>query len=191
MFSGDFSFYLNSEDVLCPDLPLSTRRAVGGTMAMWRCQLDPYVRVLPTTTASVLPLLLSIPGLPTTAHLTVYLPTAGKDAEFVSALADLDTCVSEIFENFACPVYIRGDFNANPKNLMRANIVSHFCQKFALSNLDFGHPSHHHFVGGGASDSQLDLLLYSGPPAMAESLTSLSCSYRSHEVLCSFLCKNA
>ena len=67
-FTSNYSFHLNSEDLACPDLPLISRRACGGTMAMWRKQLDPYVRVLPTVSSSVLPLLLSIPGLSPTAH---------------------------------------------------------------------------------------------------------------------------
>ena len=142
-------------------------------MALWRKHLDPYIRVLPTTSSSVLPLLLSIPGLSPTAHLTVYLPTHGRDAEFMSAMGVLDSIMEQILEDFSCPIYLRGDFNINPKNAPRVAILDSFCSKFSLSSVDFGHPSHHHFIGGGASDAQLDLLLYSGPP---ESLTTIVCS---------------
>ena len=145
-------------------------------MAMWRKQLDPYVQVLPTFSSSVLPLLLSIPGLTPTAHVTVYLPTHGRDTEFISAMGVLDNCMEEINENFACPIYLRGDFNVNPKNLSRVSILKSFCTKFSLSSIDFGHPSHHHFMGNGASDAQLDLLLYSGPPGQAEIFSSITCS---------------
>ena len=175
-FQGKYSFHLNSEDLLCPDLPLDTRRAVGGTMAMWASQLDPYIRVLPTSTSSILPLLLSIPGISPSIHLTIYLPTHGRDSEFAEALATLDSCVSDFIENFSGPIYLRGDFNVNPQNTSRVNLLNFFCTKFSFSSLDFGHPSHHHFTDGGLADSQLDLLLYRGPPAPAESLTSLTCS---------------
>ena len=176
MFAGTFSFYLNSDDLYTPDLPLATRRATGGTMAMWRQDLTPFVKVLPTTTSAVLPILLSPPGHTTTAHLTVYLPTSGKDSEFVIALAALEASVTDILENHSCPIYLRGDFNVNPKNVTRCDLLRSFCDRFDLSSVDFGHPSHHHFTGGGASDSQLDLLLYRGPVAHTETLSSILCS---------------
>jgi hypothetical protein len=106
----------------------------------------------------------------------VYLPTHGRDAEFVTALAALDATILHILEDFDCPIYIRGDCNVNPKNTQRMSIFKHFLAKFSLSSLDLAHPTHHHFTGAGASDSQLDLLLYHGPPARAESLSSITCS---------------
>ena len=145
-------------------------------MAIWEGKLDPYIRILPTSTSAVLPLLLSPPGLMSTAHITVYLPTAGRDSECLSDLAALDAIVSEILEDFSCTIYIRGDFNVNPKNCSQSNLMHHFCDKFSFANLDLRHPTHHHFQGGGASDAQLDLLLFRGPPKQAESLTSISCS---------------
>ena len=176
MFHGRFCFHLNSEDSFCPELPLATRKAKGGTMALWESKLDPYVKILPTTTAAVLPLVLSPPGLQSTAHITVYLPTAGKDSDFLSEFAALDAIVSEIVEDFDYPIYIRGDFNVNPKNSARVQLLQHFCTKFSFKNLDLGHPTHHHFQGLGASDAQLDLLLFRGPQGQSESLTSISCS---------------
>ena len=176
MFAGNYSFYLNSDDLYTPDLPLATRRAKGGTMAMWRQDLSPYVKVLPTTTSSVLPILLSPPRYTTTAHVTVYLPTSGKDSEFVTALSALEATITDILENHSCPLYLRGDFNVNPNNVTRCDLLRSFCEKFALSSIDFGHPSHHHFTGGGKCDSQLDLLLYRGPIAHTETLTSILCS---------------
>ena len=43
MFQHKYSFHLNSEDLLCPDLPMVSRRANGGTMALWKSELDPYI----------------------------------------------------------------------------------------------------------------------------------------------------
>ena len=174
-FQGNFSFHLNSEDLLCPDLPLMSKKAKGGTMAMWRVELDPFIKVLPSSSPAILPLVLAIPGLTTTAHVTVYLPTSGRDPEFFSALATLDSCVQQIQEDFSCPIYLRGDFNVNPNNTNRVNILKHFNEKHNFCNLNFGHPTHHHFTGNGESDAQLDLLLYRGPPERAESLTSIAC----------------
>ena len=113
MFKGSYQCHLNSNDVFCPDLPLISRKPNGGTMAMWHHHLDPYIRVLPCPSSAVLPILLAVPGLSQSAHISVYLPTAGKDTEFLCALAALDTCIEQIKEDFSCPVYIRGDFNEN------------------------------------------------------------------------------
>ena len=143
LFSGSFSYHLNSEDVLCPDLPLDTRKALGGTMVMWRSKLDPYVKILTTSSPSSLPILLSVPGLETTAHIAIYLPTSGKESEFITALAALETTVTMISEDYSCPIYIRGDCNVNPKNKTRAALFKHFCEKHKLYSLDLQHPTHH------------------------------------------------
>ena len=130
-FHSSFSFSLNSDDVLCPDLPLDTRKAVGGTMIMWRSKLDPYIKVLPTSSSSSLPILLAIPGLCTTAHIAVYLPTSGKESEFITALAALDDILTMVKEEYACPIYIRGDCNVNPKNLLGQLSSSTFVKNIA------------------------------------------------------------
>ena len=174
-FQGEFTFHLNSEDSYCPDLALINSKAAGGTMAMWRKDLDPYVKILPSTSPAVLPLLLTIPGTAPTAHIGVYLPTWGQDPKFVAALSALEISVQQISEQYLCPIYVRGDCNVNPKNKHRSNIFKHFCQKYFFSSIDFLHASHHHFTGNGASDSQLDLLLYAGPPGQAESFITVVC----------------
>ena len=176
MLRGKYCYNLNSEDIYCPELPLTARKAHGGTMVLWKQELDPHIRVLPTTSAAVLPLLLAIPGVSRSAHIAVYLPTAGKDSEFISALAALECALLDIYENHACPVYLRGDFNVNPKNRNRVNLLQQFLEKYSLSSLDFGHPTHHHFTGEGRSDSQLDLILFSGPALQSEILLSVVCS---------------
>ena len=176
MFSDRFSFYLNSEDVICPDLPLLNSKAKGGTMVMWRSELSPYVKVLETSSAAVLPVLLSIPGLTPSAHISLYLPTHGRDSEFSSALSSLEACILQISEDYSCPIYLRGDCNVNPRNTARATLFQHFLNKLSIFSLDLQHPTHHHFTGDGASDSQLDLLLYSGPPSLAEIHYSVECS---------------
>ena len=174
-FHGNYSFHLNSEDILCPDLPLDRRKAVGGTMAMWRTQLDPYVTVIPSTSTSYLPILLAIPGVATSVHIALYLPTSGREAEFVSALADLEASILQIKEDYACPIYLRGDCNVNQNNRPRAAIFKHFCSKHDLNSIDLNHPTHHHFLGNGSFDAQLDLILCTGPQHPIDTLTSIIC----------------
>ena len=124
----------------------------------------------------MLPVLLSIPGLAPSAHISLYFPTHGRDAEFISALSALEACILQVSEDYFCPIYLRGDCNVNPKNTARVTLFTHLMNKLSLFSFDLHHPTHHHFTGNGSSDSQLDLLLYSGPPSLAETFHSLECS---------------
>ena len=89
-FRGQYSFLLNSEETSNPELALDCPRAHGGTLVMWKSELDPYVEPLPTPSPSFLPILLKIPGYVPSIHISLYLPTSGRDPEFVSALAQLE-----------------------------------------------------------------------------------------------------
>ena len=100
----EYSYWLNSNDRYDPELSLSTSRAVGGTLAMWRKHLDPYITVHPTQTSAVLPLVLQLPGAKISAHIAVYLPTSGKDAEFVNELANLQNCIDELDIIYDSPI---------------------------------------------------------------------------------------
>ena len=93
-----YCHHLNGEDALLPD----QRRAWGGTLAMWHSSLDPFVSILPTTSSSVLSLLLSVPGLTPSLHIGLYLPNSGKEAEFTLALTALDMVLQDIGESHPC-----------------------------------------------------------------------------------------
>ena len=171
-----YRHHLNSEDSYYPELALEKHQAHGGTLALWHCALDPFVTILPTTSPAVLPLLLSIPGLNPSVHVGIYLPTSGRDEHFVVALASLTAVLESVAEeHHGIPVYVRGDANVNPSNLPRVHLLSNLVSQFKLASLSLHHPTHHHFMGDGASDSQLDVLLYSGTPQQAESLLSVVC----------------
>ena len=117
---------------------------------------------------------------------------------FVLALADLTAVLESAFEeHHDVPIYIRGDANVNPSNLPRSQLFSNFLSQFNLSNLPLHHPTHHHFVGDGGSDSQLDVLLFLGAPEQAESLLKVVCGkdnplISSHHdmVISTFLCSS-
>ena len=176
-FRGQYSFLLNSEETSNPELTLDCPRAHGGTLVMWKTDLDPYVVPLPTTSPSFLPILLKIPGFTPSVHISLYLPTSGKDPEFVSALSELDNFIEEISSSHHCPIYIRGDANCNPRNLPRSSLLKHFCSKYNFVSVDFAHPSHHHFTGQGMYDAQLDVLLHqseSSPEVLSNVICKLS-----------------
>ena len=95
---GSYSLHLNSEDSTLPSMALDQRHAWGGTLALWHSSLDPFVKVLPTSSSSVLPLLLSIHGLSPSAHIGIYLPTIGRDHDFLTALTALDMVLVSLAE---------------------------------------------------------------------------------------------
>ena len=173
---GTYRYNLNSEDSYLPDLALEQRQAHGGTLALWHSSLDPFVTLLPTTSPAVLPLQLSIPGLTPSVHIGVYLPTSGRDSEFIVALASLTAVLECLTENQeGVPVYIRGDANVNPSNLPRVRLLQNLISQYNLQNHPMLHPTHHHFMGNGESDSQLDVVLFPSAPHPPESLVSIEC----------------
>ena len=89
-------------------------------MVMWQKTLDPFVSVISTDSPSMAAILLKIPGSCISAHVAIYLPTAGQEVQFVSALASLDNCLEELLDQYDdLQIFIRGDANVNPKNRSR------------------------------------------------------------------------
>ena len=173
-FSHQYSFLLNSEENNNPELALDKSKAHGGTLLMWKSIYDPFITPIPTPSPAFLPILLNMPGYCPSIHIALYLPTSGRDPEFVDALALLDIFLEEMTLIHNCPIYIRGDANCNPKNLPRSSLFQHFCLKHSLNSIDFNHPTHHHFTGQGLYDAQLDVLLHQ-VKAPQETLSSIIC----------------
>ena len=174
-FHGSYASHLNSEDSHDPDLALESVRAHGGTMAMWHISLNPFITVLPTDSPSFLTILLKLPAAVASLHTVVYLPTAGKEEEFVTTLAKLQEHVEELRTLYSnSPHFIRGDANCNPNNLARHSLFSYFCSSLSLTRVPLNHPTYHHFVGEGAFDSEIDVLLYHGNGAK-ETISKIVC----------------
>ena len=74
-------------------------------------------------------------------------------------LAALDVLLDEIYKlhDGQCPVSVRGDANSSSKNAL----LKDFLPKQNLQRVHIGHPTYHHFLGGGQFDSDLDILLHS------------------------------
>ena len=169
---------LNSADIFDPSLPLEKSRAKGGTLAMWKTSLDPYVTPLDCPSPSILPLLINKPGFTKSCHVGVYMPTAGQDEEFVNALSDLETLLLKIrdLHGEGTIVFIRGDMNASSKNVLRSSLLDNFLEKYELRRIKTHHPSYHHFLGyDGQFDSDLDVLLHSDTVNVSEELLSQEC----------------
>ena len=84
---------------------------------MWNKKYDAHVTVHPASTPAFLLIIIHTPGLVVSAHIAVYLPTHGKEKEFLEELSNLETCISEIKDLYpGAVVYLRGDFNTSRTN---------------------------------------------------------------------------
>ena len=162
LFRGEYRYLLSSDDNFDMDLPLNSKRAKGGTLIMWKKELDIYITPLPTPSSSMLPILFTPTGLSPSVHVAIYLPTAGRDVDFAMELSYLDGLISDIYQKYpGISLFIRGDANVNLKNLRRSELLQNFCNRFNLEQKRLSHPTYHHFTGDGLSDSELDVLIHS------------------------------
>ena len=70
--------------------------------------------------------------------------------------------IKEILSKYPGAVlFLRGDSNVNPNNKPRSRIFSNFCDELKLKNVPIHHKTYHHFLGQGAFDSSIDVILHS------------------------------
>ena len=70
-------------------------------MASWKKWLDPYIIIPPQQgSSSFQPIIMSLPFHRDSIHISVYLPTSGKDLEYTAALTDLQACVEKLLEAY-------------------------------------------------------------------------------------------
>ena len=87
-FRGRYECSLNSEDLQAQDLSLSKSKAHGGTMVLWHSSISSSITVLPSVSPSFQSILLKLPGTVPSVHTALYLPTSGKEDQFMSSLVD-------------------------------------------------------------------------------------------------------
>ena len=175
-FRGEYSFSLNSEDLYNPELSLTSSRAKGGTLVMWEKRLDPYLSVHLFSSPAFLPVVIDIPGFKTMIHIAVYLPTSGKEAEFLDELSNLKNAVENLLTKHpSAAVFIRGDCNASLSNPRRNKVFSKFIYDMQLTRVELQHNTYHHFQGNGASDSELDVIMFSNQHGVVEDLLEIVC----------------
>ena len=85
-FSDKYNWYLNSEDNYDQEAPFIKNYTHGGTLALWKHDIDAFISAYPVSTTSFLPLVFAPPGSPVSIHIALYLPTSGQEAEFVWSL---------------------------------------------------------------------------------------------------------
>ena len=176
-FDNNYNFYLNSEDKFDKEAPFIKNRTYGGTMSLWKTELDPHISVLPSSTTSFLPILFSPPGSPPSVHISIYLPTSGKESEFLGEISQLRATIEEIKVTYKdVLVYIRGDSNVNRNNKPRSKIFDNFCSELQLVRVPTHHNTYHHFMGDGLFDSDIDVILHSSESKYDEKIQQIFCS---------------
>ena len=160
LFNGEYCYASNTEDLHDQELGLLKNRAYGGTMILWKRTLNKFITPLPIITSSFLPILFSPPGSPPSVHISLYLPTSGKEASFIEEISKLEVFLEEHMEkNPTHRIYIRGDSNVNSNNKQRVRILKHFMINLKLKSTLITHKTYHHFLGNGVFDSNIDVLL--------------------------------
>ena len=182
-FRGEYSFSLNLEDCHNQELPPRTNRAKGGTLNMWKSYHDQYITVCNTDSPAYLPIVVDIPGIKISIHVALYLPTAGKDAEFLAEMAALKIILDNLLVKYRSPViFLRGDANSSTTNTNRNLLLQDFCSYFHLNRVVNSHKTYHHLTGDGAYDCVLEVLLFSDQFGVKEEITNIVCSLLSPHV---------
>ena len=93
-------------------------------------------------TPSFLPIVFSPPSLPPTVHVAVFLPTLGKESEFLDQLSALDICIDDLRELYGdVGIYHRGDFNVRHFNIPRTSLLNQLCASHNLAQVIINHPT--------------------------------------------------
>ena len=166
LLNTHYKIFLNSDDLFDPNLPLIQSRPQGGTLTMWKSELDPFITVLPPQTSRISTIIFDPPDIQTTVHINIYLPTAGRESDFIETLATLQATIDEVYDQYpAALIYVKGDANASisPRiHNKRDHVFKSFCEDNCFLPLDLNnHKTYHHFTGDGISDSSIDVALSS------------------------------
>ena len=85
-------------------------------------------------------MILQLPGHQVTIHVALYLPTSGKDHDFIAEITNLRICLAELTDLYPrAAIYIRGDSNVNKNNENRVTLLKQFLENFSLSRVSTGH----------------------------------------------------
>ena len=180
---GHYRFFLNSDDLYDDSLPSVRNSSYGGTMLLWRTDIDPYVQIIEPSTPAFLTAIFKPPGLATTAHISIYMPTHGKEIDFIADLAELRNSIDNLNNIYDYPtLFIRGDSNCNPNNKQRYSLWQQFLKDYDLHSVQLGHSTYHHFLGSGLYDSSIDVILHSKKYGH-ESLTEIVCRHDNPTIL--------
>ena len=173
---SEYCYQLSASDNFDPDLPLIQNKAFGGTMILWKCEFTPFIQSHPSPSSAFSVIILAPPGLFPTVHVAVYLPTQGLDRQFLDELTSLSNLIQEIRIKYTnTPIFLRGDFNVSFKNKNRRALLKSFLYQEKFREVTISHKTYHHFMGNGASDSNLDKILVSTTAPASEEVKDIIC----------------
>ena len=176
LFHGEYDYLLNSDDTFDKELPFMKNRSHGGTMILWRRSLSEFISALPTPSASFAALLFHPPGAPASLHVSLYLPTSGKESEFITEITNLRVFLEDhLIKDPDLEIYIRGDSNVNPNHAARSKILENFKTDLNLVSTPIKHKTYHHFLGNGLFDSNIDVILHSKSSSQPEQILKIFC----------------
>ena len=174
--SDKYCCFLNCEDLYDLDAPLTKNKTYGGTMVLWKHCLDPFISIHHVSTPSILPVIFSPPTAATSVHIAIYLPTSGKENQFIEELLNLKVAIEELRDKFDNPdIFIRGDSNVNSNNQARSKIFANFCSEMDLKSVIIEHKTYHHFIGNGLFNSNIDVILHSSSIKDTETVIKIFC----------------
>ena len=176
LFHGEYNYLLNSDDSVDQELPFTKNKSHGGTMILWKRSICEFVTVLATPTPSFTAIMFHPPGCYSSVQVALYLPTSGKEAEFVEDISKLQIFLEDLLmKDPELLIFIRGDSNVNSKHTTRLKIFQSFMSNFNLASLSIGHNTYHHFLGNGLFDSDIDVILYPKNETSFEKLDRVYC----------------
>ena len=112
-------------------------------MVLWKKSLDQYISIFPVPAASFLPIIFAPPGSPVSIHIGIYLPTSGREPEFLDESSKLRLCLDELGEKFPnSPIFIRGDSNVNPNHSVRVKILNSLANTMNLASVPILHKTY-------------------------------------------------
>ena len=121
-------------------------KAIGGTMVLWKHSIDKYISLYRTPSTSFLPIIYNPPECPVSIHIALYMPTSGKETEFIEQIVPLSNCLNELKQQCEdCLIYLRGDGNVNPNNIERTRIFNSFVSNHNLVQSNIQHKTYHHW----------------------------------------------
>ena len=145
-------------------------------MIFWKISLDEFITVLPSKSSSFHAILFQPLHSQPSVHVSLYLPTAGKEDEFIAEITKLRIFLEELLDIHPdYLVFIRGDSNVNLNNRVRVNIFNNFKISLNLASVPFEHKTYHHFMGGGLFDSKIDVLLHLDAKDIHEEVCDIFC----------------
>ena len=176
LFNGEYCHTHSSDDITDPELPFIKNRSNGGTMILWRIELDQYITILPAITPSFVSILFFPPNYQPSLHVSLYLPTSGQESEFIAEITKLSEFIEDLCEQHpGLLIFIRGDSNVNMNNKARLNIFNEFKFNLNLAQVQIGHKTYHHFLGEGLFDSNIDVIIHSQANDIHEEVTAVLC----------------